>query len=113
MNENKRLLQLFVVLLYDTDTKTTQGKSFLTVGQRICINQERAFLMRDFPDDEDFEQSHIVNEKNHFYHSTNKNKQFIKCLFGSRTNSNKLIKYVKQIRRITCTEPPKSPQTVH
>lgn len=63
MNENKRLLQLFVVLLYDTDTKTTQGKSFLTVGQRICINQERAFLMRDFPDDEDFEQSPNVNEK--------------------------------------------------
>ena len=63
MNENKRLLQLFVVLLYDTDTKTTQGKSFLTVGQRICINQERAFLMRDLPDDEDFEQSPIVNEK--------------------------------------------------
>lgn len=63
MNENKRLLQLFVVLLYDTDTYTTTGKSFLTVGQRICINQERAFLMRDFPDDEDFEQSPIVNEK--------------------------------------------------
>lgn len=63
MNENKRLLQLFVVLLYDTDTKTTHGNSYLTIGQRICINQERAFLMRDLPDDEYFEQSPIVNEK--------------------------------------------------
>lgn len=63
MNENKRLLQLFVVLLYDTDTNTTTGKSFLNAGQRICINQERAFLMRDFPEDEDFEQSPTVNEK--------------------------------------------------
>lgn len=62
MNENKRLMQLFAVLIFDSDIETEKGKSYLSIGQRICINQERANLMKDFPD-EDFEQSPIVNEK--------------------------------------------------
>lgn len=62
MNENKRLLQLFAVLIFDSDVETEKGKSYLSIGQRICINQERANLMKDFPD-ENFKQSPIVDEK--------------------------------------------------
>lgn len=63
MNDNKRLMQLFAVLLFDSDTVITQGTGYLTIGQRICINQERAYLMRDDQDTEHFNQSKIVNEK--------------------------------------------------
>ena len=63
MNENKRLLQLFAVLIFDSETERERGTSYLTIGQRICINQERAFLMRDFQDDIEFIQSDSTNEK--------------------------------------------------
>ena len=62
MNENKRLTQLFAVLIFDSDIEIEKGTRYLSIGQRICINQERANLMKDFPD-EDFIQSPIVNEK--------------------------------------------------
>ena len=60
---NRRLLQLFAVLIYDTDKKTTSGTGYLTAGQRICINQERAYLMRDDIVENDFPQLEIINEK--------------------------------------------------
>lgn len=60
---SKRLLQLFAVLIYDSDTITTTGNGYLTTGQRICINQERAFLMREDIREADFIQSKLVNEK--------------------------------------------------
>jgi hypothetical protein len=62
MKENKRLAQLFAVLIFDTDTAVEKGSSYLSVQQRICINQERANLMRDFPNPK-FEQYASVNEK--------------------------------------------------
>lgn len=63
MNVSYRFIDLFVALVYDTETLRDYGKSFLTSGQRICINQERAFLMREFEDGKEFEQSPIVNQK--------------------------------------------------
>jgi hypothetical protein len=62
MKENKRLEQLFAVLIFDTDTAAAYGSSYLSVQHRICINQERANLMRDFPNPK-FEQYASVNEK--------------------------------------------------
>jgi hypothetical protein len=62
MKENKRLAQLFAVLIFDTDTAVEKGSSYLSLQQRICINQERANLMRDFPNPK-FEQYATVNEK--------------------------------------------------
>lgn len=62
----KRLIRLFAVLAFDTDTFEAIGEKHLTVGQRICINQERAFIMRrmanDLSDDY-YPQSEIVEEK--------------------------------------------------
>jgi len=63
LNYNERLLELVVVLHYDSITLRDEGKSYLSTGQRICINQERAFLMREYDDDREFEQSHIVDQK--------------------------------------------------
>lgn len=66
MMKTKRQLQLFVVLLYDSDSYITSGHKFLTEGQRICINQERAYLMRDEIEENDFHQAESINEKINF-----------------------------------------------
>lgn len=58
---NERLITLFTALCFDTDN----NKKVLTPGIRICINQERAYLMQlDYY--EKFEQSQIVEEKINF-----------------------------------------------
>lgn len=62
MKENRRVAQLFAVLIFDTDTAVEKGSTYLSVQQRICINQERANLMRDFPNPK-FQQYATVNEK--------------------------------------------------
>ena len=55
---NERLVKLFTALHYDT----VNNFKILNTGLRICINQERAFLMRlDYY--EKFEQSEIVEAK--------------------------------------------------
>ncbi len=62
----KRLIRLFAVLAFDTDTFNSIGEKHLTVGQRICINQERAFIMARMTNglsDEYYQQSEIVEEK--------------------------------------------------
>lgn len=61
-----RLVQLSMVLSYDTDTYTTTRTSYLTAGQRICINQERAFLLRKENEHEIYDQSAVVDEKVNF-----------------------------------------------
>ena len=63
---NKRLLQLFAVLAYDSDTYSAIQVKYLTVGQRICINQERAHIMQEMAKGETiifYDQSQIVEEK--------------------------------------------------
>jgi len=63
---NKRLLQLFAVLCYDTDSCNSTGTKYLTLGQRICINQERAYIMQNELTTDiqsDYEQPETVEDK--------------------------------------------------
>lgn len=64
---NDRLLNLHMVLKYDSYVAETMGERFryLSAGQRICINQERSSLMeREFV--EKFKQIDSINEKINF-----------------------------------------------
>ena len=67
MNKPERLLMLYMALRYDRYVGETIGRRPISLGQRICINQERAALMKnDFEFLEAYQQVPEVNEKINF-----------------------------------------------
>jgi len=64
---NKRLIELFVVLNYDSYKYESTGRKYFTDGERICINQERGYIMsQQFEYHDKYIQSPSVNEKIEF-----------------------------------------------
>lgn len=61
----ERLINLHMVLKYDSYIVETMGDRYrhLSLGQRICINQERASIMAMEFDSEPYQQADTVNEK--------------------------------------------------